>query len=218
MATIDSDLQSAAAVLAAAPVAATAGPPAHRAGRPRSEERGQAILDAALQLVAEVGYERLSMDALAERAHASKATIYRHWSCKAEIVAAAIRCRAEASAEVVPDTGSLRGDLLALLQHACQAMAAEDGALMAAVLWAMRTDAALAALVRTQMVEGKRDVVQEVVERAVARGDCPAHADAKVAAEVMPAMVMSRLFVTGEPLDEAFCTHLVDDVMLPLLR
>jgi len=193
-------------------------PPAQRAGRPRSEERGQAILDAALQLVVEVGYDRLSMDALAERARASKATIYRHWSCKAEVVAAAIRCRAEAHSEVAPDTGSLRGDLLALLSHACEAMATEDGPLMAAVLWAMRTDAELADLVRTQMVEGKGDVVEEVVQRAVARGECPDDVNAKAAAEVMPAMVMSRVFVSGEPLDDAFCAHLVDDVMLPLLR
>lgn len=193
-------------------------PAAARAGRPRSEERGQAILDAALELVAEVGYDRLSMDALAERAHASKATIYRHWANKAEVVAAAVRCRSDAHQETVPDTGTLRSDLLALLSQACEVMEAEDGALFAAVLWAMRTDADLAALMRAQMVEGKQDVVGAIVERAVARGECPATVDAAVAAEVMPAMVMTRLLITAEPLDEAFCVHLVDDVMLPLLR
>jgi AcrR family transcriptional regulator len=189
-----------------------------RPGRPRSEERGQAILDAALELVAEVGYDGLSMDALAERARASKATIYRHWSGKAEIVAEAVRCRAEETMEVVPDTGSLRGDLLELLTRSCQMLAAADGALMAAVLWAMRTDPVLADLMRAHMVDGKRDVVREVVEQAIGRGECPAGTSAVSAAEVMPAMVMSRLLVTGEPLDEAFCVHLVDDVMLPLLR
>jgi AcrR family transcriptional regulator len=200
----------------AARATAAAGPA--RPGRPRSEERGQAILDAALELVAEVGYDGLSMDALAERARASKATIYRHWSGKAEIVAEAVRCRAQEKLEVVPDTGSLRGDLLELLTSSCEVFAAEDGALMAAVLWAMRTDPVLAELMRTQMVEGKRDVVREVVDRAIARGECPAETDATGAAEVMPAMVMSRLLVTGEPLDDAFCVHLVDDIMLPLLR
>src|ERR1700692_4839290 len=58
---------------------------------PRAEAREQAILDAALELLMEVGYDRLSMDALAERAHAGKATIYRHWSGKAQIVAEAVR-------------------------------------------------------------------------------------------------------------------------------
>ncbi len=202
-----------------ATVAAPAGAIAPgRPGRPRSEERGQAILDAALELVAEVGYDGLSMDALAERARASKATIYRHWSGKAEIVAEAVRCRAEETMEIVPDTGSLRGDLLELLTHSCEVLAAEDGALMAAVLWAMRTDPVLADLMRAHMVDGKRDVVREIVERSIARGECPAATNAVSAAEVMPAMVMSRLLFTGEPLDETFCVHLVDDVMLPLLR
>ncbi|HEX3946272.1 MAG TPA: TetR/AcrR family transcriptional regulator [Acidimicrobiales bacterium] len=187
-------------------------------GRPRSEAREQAILDAALELVVEVGYDKLSMDALAERAHASKATIYRHWSGKAEVVAAAVRCRAEESMEFTPDTGSLRGDLISLLDHSCETLAAEDGALMAAVLWAMRTDPVLAGLMRAQMVDGKRDVVRGVVERAVARGECPGEVDPAAAGEVMPAMVLSRLLVTGEPLDRAFSVHLVDDVMLPLLR
>jgi len=206
--TADSDLQG-------DPVAEPAAP---RLGRPRSEERGQAILDAALELVVEVGYDRLSMDALAERAHASKATIYRHWSCKAEIVATAIRCRAEADVDVVPDTGTVRGDLLAMLDHACHAMSSEDGALMAAVLWAMRTNADLADLVRTKMVEGKRQLVEGIVQRSIDRGECPPGTDPRLVGEVMPAMVMSRLFVTGEPLDEAFCVHLVDDIVMPLIR
>ncbi|MGH9092768.1 MAG: TetR/AcrR family transcriptional regulator [Acidimicrobiales bacterium] len=187
-------------------------------GRPRSEEREQAILDAALDLVMEVGYDRLSMDALAERARASKATIYRHWSGKAEVVAAALRCRSTAMAEEPPDTGSLRGDLLALLTRSCETLSSSEGALMAAVLWAMRSDPELAALVRGQMVEGKRDVVEAAVARAVDRGECPPGTDPAVAGEVMPAMVLSRMLVTGEPLDDAFCAHLVDDVLLPLLR
>lgn len=201
-----------------AEIAAAGSPVRARPGRPRSEVREQAILDAALELVVEVGYDGLSMDALAERARASKATIYRHWSGKAEIVAAAVRCRAGETLEVSPDTGTVRGDLLALLGHSCEVLSAEDGALMAAVLWAMRTDAVLAGLMRAQMVDGKRHVIQAAVERAVTRGECPAGTDAAVAGEVLPAMVLSRLLVTGEPLDDAFCTHLVDDVLLPLLR
>jgi len=59
----------------------------------RFDERRHAILEAALELIVEVGYERMSMDALAERAHASKATIYRHWDGKAAIVAEAVQKR-----------------------------------------------------------------------------------------------------------------------------
>lgn len=189
-----------------------------RPGRPRSEDREQAILEAALELVMEVGYDGVSMDALADRARASKATIYRHWSGKAEVVAAAVRCRAESMSEEPPDTGSVRGDLLALLTHSCETLSSSDGALMASVLWAMRSDPELAGLMRAQMVEGKREVIEAVVSRAKDRGECAPDTDPSVAGEVMPAMVLSRLLVTGEPLDDAFCTHLVDDVLLPLLR
>jgi AcrR family transcriptional regulator len=204
---------------AGAAVFADADPAAvRRPGRPRSEDREQAILEAALDLVVEVGYDGLSMDALAERARASKATIYRHWSGKAEVVAAAVRCRASSMAEEPPDTGSLRGDLLALLTFSCETMSSSDGALMASVLWAMRSDPELAGMMRAQMVEGKRDVIAALVSRAKERGECPPDTDPSVAGEVMPAMVLSRLLVTGEPLDDEFCIHLVDDVLLPLLR
>ena len=77
----------------------------------RAAARRQAILDAALALLMEVGYDRMSMDGLAERAHAGKATIYRHWTGKAEVVVEAIRCRKCDNFSAPPDTGSLRGDL-----------------------------------------------------------------------------------------------------------
>src|SRR5277367_6556516 len=106
---------------------------AERSNRPsgaRAMAREQAILDAALSLVMEVGYDRLSMDALAERAHAGKATIYRHWSGKAEVVVEAIRCRKCDEFLAPPDTGSLRGDLLAALNHSRESFSEEDASLL----------------------------------------------------------------------------------------
>src|SRR3954469_17088186 len=83
-------------------------------GRPRDPQRRQAILDAALTLVAEVGYDRTTVDAIATKAGVSKPTLYRRWPHgKPELVADAIRKR-NAEASRTPDTGSLRGDLLAL--------------------------------------------------------------------------------------------------------
>lgn len=188
-----------------------------RAAGPRSEAREQAILHAALELVVDVGYDRLSMDALAERAHASKATIYRHWSGKADVVASALRCRAHEIGPV-PDTGSLRADLLELLCASCEAFTEEDGPLMASVLWAMRNDRELAELMHTQVLEHKQDQVNQVVTRAVARGEVPAGVDPAVASEVVSSMVLKRLLVSSLPLDEEFRTALVDQVVLPLLR
>src|SRR5271155_4612708 len=95
----------------------------------------QAILSAALELVAEQGYDRVTMDAIAERAHSSKATIYRHWSGKAEVVAEAVRCRA-CDTFVIPSTGALRSDLLTWLEAIGASLADQDGALVTAVAWA----------------------------------------------------------------------------------
>ena len=186
-----------------------------RPSGPRAEAREQAILDAALELVMEVGYDRLSMDALAERAHASKATIYRRWSGKAQVVVEAIRRRKHGQ-HVVPDTGSLRQDLLETLGGMCLSLDG-DGALVTGVMSAMRTDPELSGLMRAQVLDGDSPV-DVVIARAVARGELPPGSTGTLVNEVAPALVMARLVFRDEPLDEAFTVHLVDDVVLPLLR
>jgi AcrR family transcriptional regulator len=189
-----------------------------RPSGPRAEAREQAILDAALELLMEVGYDRLSMDALAERAKAGKATIYRHWTGKAQIVAEAVR-RLKMHDLVTPiDTGSLRGDLLGELNLMCTSMTAEDAAIVTGVLSAMRTDEELAQLVRAQIIETKRGKFQGIIERAVARGELPTGSTGDLIEEVMPAMIVNRFVIQGEPLDQAFAVHMVDDIVLPLLH
>ena len=200
-----------------APLATSTSEQDHRPTGARAEAREQAILDAALELVLEVGYDRLSMDALAERAHAGKATIYRHWSGKAEVVAEAVRQR-QCEAPPVADTGSLRGDLLATISSIDASVTSEDGALISGVLCAMRTDPVLANLMRTQVVESKRTNCLQLVDRAIARGELPSSAAGDVLYEVLPAMVITRLVINGEELTEEFATHLVDDILIPLLQ
>jgi AcrR family transcriptional regulator len=192
-----------------------------RVGRPcgpRAMAREQAILDAALSLVMEVGYDRLSMDALAERARAGKATIYRHWSGKAEVVVEAIR-RRKCDAEVpAPMTGSLRSDLIAALECMSSSMSSEDSALLVGVLSAMQKDQELADLMRSQVIDGRKQVVDDIFEQAIAAGELPAGTDAGVINELLSAMFFNRLVISGEPIDETFIVHMVDDVILPLLH
>jgi AcrR family transcriptional regulator len=183
----------------------------------RFDERRHAILEAALELIVEVGYERMSMDALAERAHASKATIYRHWDGKAAIVAEAVQKRQCESLGNV-DTGTLRGDLLSFLEEARRSMAQGDGALIAGVFQAMRTDDALATLMREQVLEGKRISCDAIVSRAVERGELAPTANGELIHEILPSMLFMRILVNNEPVDKAFCDHLVDDILLPLLQ
>ena len=145
--------------------------PDNRPSGPRAAARRQAILDAALALLMEVGYDRMSMDALAERAHAGKATIYRHWTGKAEVVVEAIRCRKCDDFSAPPDTGSLRGDLLAALNHSRESFSDEDASLLIGLVSAMHHDQELADLMRRQILEAKQGLYDEIVARAVRRGE-----------------------------------------------
>jgi len=184
----------------------------------RAEAREQAILDAALELLMEVGYDRLSMDALAERARAGKATIYRHWSGKAQIVAEAVRRLKCETSPVFASTGSLRGDLIgAMDQIACTATDV-DAAIIAGVMSAMRSDPELGELVRTQVLDSKKGEFDGIIDWAVRRGDLPMGSSALLVQEVISAMLINRLVVQGQPIDDAFATHVVDDIVLPLLH
>jgi len=191
-----------------------------RPSGPRAAAREQAILDAALSLVMEVGYESLSMDALAERAHAGKATIYRHWSGKAEVVVEAIRRRKCADQVPPTDTGSLRGDLLASLHCSMEAFSGEDSALIVGVLSAMQKDRELADLMHQQVMGSMQLILNAIVDQAVVRGDLPVIAVGRgtVANEVISALFFNRIAMNSDPIDDQFLVHVVDDIVLPLLH
>ena len=178
--------------------------------------RDAAICDATLALLLEVGYDRMSMDAVAARAHASKATIYRRWPGKQELVLDAVRARG-VGLTVAEDTGSLRGDLVATYRSAIHGSAVDDADLIAGVLRAMRTTPELADCVRSQVIESKCDVSRVIVARAIARGELPAETDPLILHEVASALWFHRVLVVGGPVDDAFIAHVVDDVLMPLL-
>jgi AcrR family transcriptional regulator len=186
------------------------------AGSGRGPARESAICTAALELLAEVGYEQMSMDAVAARARASKATIYRRWPGKQELVVHAIRCRGPQAVEL-PDTGSLRGDIIATLRRVQDGIGAQDVALLAGVLRAMRGSPEIADLLRKQMLDEKRELSRTIVQRAIGRGELGPAADPEMFHEVAPALMFFRVLVTGEPIDEDFLAHAADDVLIPLL-
>lgn len=187
-----------------------------RSGRPRDGEREAAILAATRELVAETGYERLTIEAVASRARASKATIYRRWPGKAELVAEALRCRPVAL-PVMPDTGDLREDMVQGILAFVADLTEHDAGLMIGLVTAMRRDPVLAAMIREQTVSCRRDAASAWLQRAVARGQISPAVDIDVVADLVPAVVFMRLLVTGEPVDEPFVGRLVDSVLLPLL-
>jgi AcrR family transcriptional regulator len=183
----------------------------------RGDVRYDAILRATLHLLAEVGYDQMTMDAIAQRARASKATIYRRWAGKADMVADALRLSAEEPAEP-PETGSLRGDLVAVLRHMCATLAEQDASVVLGLLTAMRRDPHLAEAVRRQVLEVKTAAFDAVLNRAAECGALPRTADRATLVELCSAMLFSRRFITGETLDTDFVEHMVDVVLMPLIE
>lgn len=183
----------------------------------RGEPREQAILTAVISLLGEAGYEAMTMDAVAARAHASKATIYRRWPGKAELVRAAVDAHIAGRVPVDRDTGSLRGDLLAVLQAMRSHLTPEFMAMMSGLVHAMRTDSELAGRLRSLIDQDP--VAEQIIGRAVRRGELPAAAEQKLASlvhEVIEAQLFRQLMTSAE-LDAAFARHVVDDVILPLV-
>jgi len=187
-------------------------------GRPRDPRRRDAILSAAVTLITEVGYDRMTVEALAARAGVSKPTIYRRWpGGKKEIVLDAIRVKHEA-VNALPDHGSLRGDLLALLAATIEHID-EEAHLAAGLISRLRESEELATIMREEVVANGRCRLDGLLERAVARGELSA--DARITPlfhDIAGSILFTRSVVLGESLDRAFLEELVDHVLLPVLH
>jgi AcrR family transcriptional regulator len=156
------------------------------------------------------------MDAVAARAHASKATIYRCWPDKPELVAESLLNRFT-DTPVPPETGSLRGDLLALMTQACTITNSADGDVITGVMTAATLNPQLAGTLHQCMYESKQVIYETILTRAVVRGEIASAERTPLLHEVAHAMILMRKMWTVDPLDEAFSEHVVDDVLIPLL-
>jgi AcrR family transcriptional regulator len=191
---------------------------APQAHRPRVEgEREDEILDATVKLLMELGYDKLTMDAVAKEARASKATLYRRWETKASLVVEAL-ARAKASPHPVEhDTGSLRTDLLeTFCGH--QGMTGNATDVMGAVLTALSTDAEFAEEFREKFIAPKIALSNAIYERAQARGEIAQDLDIEMIAPALAGILLHRAFILGIPPDDATIERVVDHVILPAVR
>jgi AcrR family transcriptional regulator len=191
--------------------------PVHRGGRPRDAGREQAILDSALAVLADVGYDRMTVEAVAVAARASKATIYRRWPGKAELVVEALRRVGPDPEDAPADTGSLRGDLLAMAALSCAHIDGMDGRLLCGLAGAARLDPDLAAALKRKTAESKAPWLAAIVARAAARGEVASGTDPDLIFELVLSLGLTRA-LQGDRLDDAFTLHVVDDILLPVLR
>ena len=182
--------------------------------RPRVEgDREQEILGATLQVLADMGYDRLTMDAVATAAKASKATLYRRWNGKASLVIDAL-LSVKGTPEV-PDTGTLRGDLLATFCGLGGLTDHESVATFASVLTAISIDEDFAEQFRTQVIAPKAAASRTVFERARDRGELRDGADIDLLAPALAGIMLHRLFLMGIAPDEDTIARVIDQIILP---
>jgi AcrR family transcriptional regulator len=171
-------------------------------GRPRSERSHLAIIRAALELLVEVGFQRLTMEEVQRRAGVGKATIYRRWSSKHELVKDAIR---HVSAELpTPDTGSLAGDYEEISKAVMRITEDRNaGLLMPRLLSEAGGDPELHPIFYAQLVEPRRRVMRATLERARDRGEIRADADLELVIDMLVGPIIYRFLISGGELAPA---------------
>ena len=185
--------------------------------RPRVEgDREREILDAALEVLSEVGYDRLTMDAVAQRAKASKATLYRRWNSKATLVVDALAT--QKASPPVPDSGDLRTDLLAAFCGMGGLTDHDTTSTFGAVMTALSTDPEFAKEFRTRVLVPKSQLSRTLFQRAVDRGEVRADLDLDLVAPALAGIVLHRLFVLGEKPGPTLIEHVIDQIILPAVR
>jgi AcrR family transcriptional regulator len=182
-------------------------------GRSLDSSRDVALRESALALLGEVGYDRLTMDAVAARAGAGKTTIYRRWQSKAELVVDAVNSLK--GDHEVPDTGSLRQDLHAMASDIINGER-HLGALTVGMVNALAHDAELRRVFREKFIAPRMAGFRTVFERAVARGEMPAGHDLDLLARLFPALGLQELVMSGELPDTRSALHIMDVIVYPL--
>lgn len=186
-------------------------------GRPRDKSRDVAIEKAAVELLREVGYEQLTIESVAARAQVSKATIYRRWKNKAELVTDSVHHYAFCKAPTI-DTGTLRGDLIEVITEKVKTMKSADGQLIAGLMCMARTDTDLADVL-TQSLAGYASAAHSAIfDRAVSRGEIPKDAKRELILQLVPAVIGFRVFMSHESINRKYVENFVDDVLIPVLN
>ncbi len=186
-------------------------------GRKRDPSRDGDILDAALDVLAEVGYEGMTIDMVAARAKAGKATLYRRWASKELLVIDAVACMKQLDVDpaALPDTGTLRGDLVAMIKP----KAMEDGGkklrIMAGLMSMLSRDPSLAETAHSTIMEPRAAVNRMFLQRAIDRGEIAADTDVDMIAQVGQSMAAYRTIMLRKPITPEFLLSIIDNVILP---
>ncbi|MEU2349461.1 TetR/AcrR family transcriptional regulator [Modestobacter sp. NPDC049651] len=188
-----------------------------RGGRPRDPSRDQVIRAAILEVLAQDGYAGLTMDAVATAAGVGKATIYRRWRTKSDLVADAVADLSEQQF-AVPDTGKFEDDLRLLLRALVHVVNGPLGAATLALLSALPHEPELREAFRSGPMGQMSEAFTQVWSRAVERGEVSPDVLGSAVASSASSPILQRWLFSAQPVDEAFADEVLDDVVLPLIR
>ncbi|MGH3438647.1 MAG: TetR/AcrR family transcriptional regulator [Sciscionella sp.] len=189
------------------------------AGRKRDPARDDVILESTLMMLAEHGYDGMTIDLVAAHAGMARATVYRRWPTKADLVLSAVArlSRDDVDLEHLPDTGSLRGDMVAMIRTFDDEQQQIHIQAVVGLLTLTKADERLAAAATGSGIGPWIEVNRILIQRAVDRGEFAQPVDIDTLAELIPMLCVSRA-AQRLPIDRAFSEALIDGVIIPALR
>jgi AcrR family transcriptional regulator len=185
--------------------------------RRRGDVLNSAIFEATLDELAEVGYAKLTMERVAARAGASKASVYRRWPSRMELALDAVHHLAPDPTDL-PDTGSLRGDAIAFMRTAADLLAGPGGEALRGLLGDTLADPSRTLELRNHSRGTGHRIMQEITRRAVERGEINADAITPRRLDVAQAMLREQFLFHGPPIPDAAIVEIVEETVLPLFR
>lgn len=190
-----------------------------RAGRKRDPSRDVAILDATIEVLAEAGYAGLTVERVAAVAGAGKATVYRRWPTKTDLVLDAITRLDAGSLDpaTLTDTGSLRGDLHALLSPHGDGDDGRRLRIMASLTSLLAEHPALGEAADQAVIGPWAAANRALIQRAIARGEIEPVGDLDTLARVVPTMAAYRVCIERRTIPSDYVASLIDGVLLPAL-
>lgn len=171
------------------------------------------LLAVTLRLLQEHGYDRLTVDEVASAARASKATVYRRWPSKAELVLAAF-IEGVRQVAVAPETGTLRGDLVRLGEVCCQETR-QLASTIRAVMVEVSRNPALNEVMQRQFIDQRKALIRHVLQQAVDRGEIAQEAITDELWDLLPGYLIFRSIMPGRPPTRRTVQVLVDNVLIP---
>jgi AcrR family transcriptional regulator len=191
-------------------------PEARPPGRPRSERARRAILQAANELLENEGFTAVTVEAIAERAGVSKATVYRWWPNRAAVVMDGFL--STVSSEVpFPHTGHAREDIRLHMRRLTEALSGKIGQTVAALIAEGQADPELAEALRSRWLSVRRAEAREILELGIERGELREDLDPEVAVDILYGPIYYRLLVAHAPVDEDFAGILAEHIFSGLV-